>query len=225
MSEKIIAQWWKKHTYLHNLKKVKESMTSEITLTDMQDFSNMCAAIIQKCTSNGSGSGLSSGTLIDMLLCEFLNEKLVNYEQCHSGECDIKINNVPLSFKKINGKSTIALDWSKNLSSCIKKDKFTCCIIILNLKTEMWWKTNPKKLCKYNIKLKYNDTIPSGFYIIDKQFCKHYIKTTHNNKTNTLIESNYLYQMLKRSAQLNLFVPVPPPNLIIKKFNILHAFL
>ena len=40
----------------------------------------------------------------------------------------------------------------------------------------MWWKTNPKKLCNNNIKLNYNDTIPSGFYIIDKQFCKHYIK-------------------------------------------------
>jgi hypothetical protein len=36
---------------------------------------------------------------------------LPEYVEFHKGECDMKICDVPLSQKKINGKSNIALDW------------------------------------------------------------------------------------------------------------------
>ena len=62
-----------------------------------------------------------------------------------------------------------------------------------------------------------------GIFLIDKQFCKYYVKLTKNNKTDTLIESQYLYIMLKRSMALNLYVELPTPNKTLK-FDILKAF-
>jgi len=185
----------------------------------LQDLSNKCHSITLSC--KGDGAGLSGGTLIDMLLCKFFQEKLQLYKDYHDGESDMKIYDIPLSQKKINGKSRIALDWSKNETKT-KKEHFNCNIIIINLKTEKWWKNNPThKLC--DIKITYTDIIPSGIYIIDKQFCKYFIKLSNNNKTNTLIESQYLYIMLKHSITQKLFIALPSPNKELK-FNILNSF-
>lgn len=74
------------------------------------------------------------------------------------------------------------------------------------------------------IKITYNDIIPSGIYIIDKQFCKYYIERNSNNKTDTVINSQYLYIMLKRSIMMKTFIELPLPNKELK-FNILNAFL
>jgi len=50
-----------------------------------------------------------------MLLGEYFEILLQdNFKLSHNGESDYIINNINFSFKKINGKSTIALDWSKN---------------------------------------------------------------------------------------------------------------
>jgi len=220
LKSNIISRWWKRYNVIINLRKIYNIIKNELTEDDLQELINKCNGIINKC--KGDGAGLTSGILIDMLLCDFLKLKISKYNECHIGECDIKIDNIPLSVKKINGKSSIALDWSKNKDKD-KKEHFICDILIINLKTEKWWKNNPK-IINTNIKITYNDIIPSGIYIIDKQFCKYYIKLTNNNKTNTIIESQYLYLMLKRSILLNLFIPFPFPNKIIE-FNIMNAFL
>jgi hypothetical protein len=65
--------------------------------------------------------------------------------------------------------------------------------------------------------------MPSGIYLVDKQFCKRYIKLSNNNKTNTLIEKEFVYIMLKRSLNLKLFIELPAPNKELK-FDILKAF-
>ncbi len=54
----------------------------------------------------------------------FFQKKINKCEEYHNGECDIKINNELYSLKKINGKSTLALDWSKN-NTKNKKETFT----------------------------------------------------------------------------------------------------
>ena len=50
-----------------------------------------------------------------------------------------------------------------------------------------------------------------------------FIKLSSNNKTNSLIDSQYLYLMLKRSIMLKLYIELPKPNKTID-FNILNAF-
>ena len=144
-----------------------------------------------------------------------------HFEELHSGESDIKIDNTELSLKKINGKSTIALVWSKNETDN-KKKYFNSHVIIINLKTEKWWKTKPNKIISNKI-ITYNDEIKSGIYFIDKKYCKRYINLSSNNKTNSLIDSQYLYFMLKRSIMLRLYIELPTPNKNIE-FNILQAF-
>ena len=65
-----------------------------------------------------------------MLLCKFFQEKLALYSDYHNVESDMKICDMPLSLKKINGKSTIALDWSKNETKT-KREHFSCNIILI----------------------------------------------------------------------------------------------
>lgn len=227
-SVQLIQHWWRKHTSLTSLKKVHSILKEHLREPDLQRFVNMCKAISYKC--NGDGAGLSSGTLIDMLLCEFLRDKLpaTLFTEYHDGECDLKIGEVPLSMKKINGKSTIALDWSKNKNTTKTKiEYFNHDILIINLKTEQWWKNTPRGIgggdSNIKIKISYNDCIPSGIYLIDKLFCKYYITLSCNNKTNSLIESVCLYKMLKRSILLDLWIALPPSNETLD-FQLLKSF-
>jgi hypothetical protein len=215
-----IKKWWKKYNSINELNNVYKFINSSLTHSNLQELSNKCKSINNVC--KGDGAGLTGGTLIDMLLCKYFSENLKDhYEELHSGESDIKIYNTELSLKKINGKSTIALDWSKNETDN-KKSYFNSHVIIVNLQTEKWWKTKPNKIISNKI-ITYNDEIKSGIYFIDKKYCKRYIKLSSNNKTNSLINSQYLYFMLKRSKMLRLYIELPTPNKNIE-FNILQAF-
>ena len=215
----IIKKWWKKHTEIIKLKKIKKYLLQLLDINELQKLSNNCNSIIKKC--KGDGAGLSSGILIDMYLSSYLQSKIPEYNDNHNGECDINICNIPLSLKKINGKSIIALDWSKNNNN-VERERFICNIIIVNLKTEKWWKNNPN-IKNSKIKITYNDVIPSGIYFIDKKYCKYNVILSKNNKTDSVIDNQNLYIILKRALSLNLFIELPIPNKNIE-FNILHAF-
>jgi hypothetical protein len=214
-----IQRWWRSRSSIKNLNTVKNYLSNNLTTADLQDLSNKCHSISKTCS--GDGAGLSGGTLIDMLLCSYFQNKLPEYKEHHVGESDMKICDIPLSQKKINGKSSIALDWSKNEKDG-NREHFSENLFIINLKSEQWWKNKPIE-SKSKIKVKYNDIIPSGIFLVDKQFCKYYIKLTKNNKTDTLIESQYLYLMLKRSMALKLYIALPSSNKDLT-FNILNSF-
>ena len=89
------------------------------------------------------------------------------------------------------------------------------------MKTEQWWKTKPLKVKTDDDY--YKDIIKSGFYIVDKEFCKDNIKLTSNNKSNSIVEEIYVYKMLKRSIELKTFIEIPNPNIELE-FDILKAF-
>ena len=154
-----------------------------------------------------------------MFISKFFESKLSEYKEYHNEESDMKICDIDISQKKINGKSTIALDWSKN-EIMNERKYFQVHVLIINLKTEKWWTKTPKNT---NVKFTYNNTIKSGMYFVDKKFCKKYIKLKTNNKTNTLIDSKNLYLMIQRSIILNTYIEFPSisENLI---FNILNSF-
>ena len=170
---------------------LKESLTEE----KLQYLSNCLHSIDDYC-SNNDGCGLTGGLLSDMLITEFLKIFLKSFETCHKGECDCKILDIPLSLKKIKGKSNLALNWSKNPKKDLK-EKFTADILIFNIKSVQWWKTRPKKKIDENVE--YNTLVKSGIYLIDKEYCKEHVKLSKNNKTNSLITSQYLYLMLFNS--------------------------
>jgi hypothetical protein len=215
----LLQKWWRRRTNTKELRIIHNYLSNSLSKEDLQDLSNKCHSITKHC--KGDGAGLSGGTLIDMLLCKLFETKLPLYSDYHDGESDMKICGVPLSQKKINGKSSIALDWSKNETKTTR-EHFSSNILIINLKTGVWWVKNLVKP-KSNIKITYNDVIPSGIYLIDKQFCKYFIELSCNNKTNTLIDHQFVYIMLKRSISQKLCIDLPTPNKDLK-FNILNAF-
>jgi hypothetical protein len=215
-----IQRWWRSSSSIIELRKISNYLKSELNQEDLQDLSNKCESINRYC--KGDGAGLLGGSLIDMMISRFFELKLKKYSEYHNGECDMKICDIPLSQKKINGKSTIALDWSKNNEAFVK-DHFTQHILIINLKTEQWWMKSPKKK-EPNDNTNYCDVIKSGIYIVDKNYCKQFIKLSSNNKTNTLIDNVNLYKMLQRSINIDLFIEIPPVNKIYD-FDILNSFV
>ena len=110
-----------------------------------------------------------------MLVCSFLKTHIgSDYCDFHVNESDMKICNVPLSQKKINGPSILALNWSKNKKKkaqtdstkeaventideiYTKKENFSSHLMIINLKSARWWKNLPRvKLA--GCKITYND--------------------------------------------------------------------
>ena len=222
LSSSIIQKWWRRNTSTTQLYKVKNYLKSNLSCEDLQELSNKCNSLNNSC--KGDGSGLLGGSLIDMFICNYFQNKLPEYVEFHKGECDMKICDVPLSQKKINGKSNIALDWSKNETDTTK-EYFSSHIMIINLKNERWWKTKPTKMASgLNItNVCYNDSIPAGIYLIDRKYCKKCVILSKNNKSNSLIESPFLYLMLKRSIAQKLFIEIPEPNCNVT-FNILNAF-
>jgi len=222
---KKIQKCWKKNTSTKALRSVFNHLNESLSQEDLQDLSNKVNSIKQKC--KGDGAGLSKSALIDMFLCDFIKKKLTNYSEFHCGESDMKICDTSLSLKHASGKSQAALNWSKNekddeKNTKIEKEHFTTHVMVIVSETNQWWKKrDPVKKPELNIN--YRDVIHSGIYIVDKQFCKYYINLKSNNKTNTLIESQYLYIMLKRSISQQLFISLPDPNKELK-FNILNAF-
>ena len=221
---KKIQKWWRTRVAIKALSLAHKHLTESLSNEDLQDLSNKCHSIKQKC--KGDGAGLTKSAFIDMFLCEFLKDKLTNYTEFHVGESDMKICDISLSLKHASGKSQAALNWSKNEKNEEKKTKienehFNTHMMIIVSETNQWWKTQPKKRPEINVN--YSDVIQSGIYFVDKQFCKSHVELKSNNKTNSLIEPQYLYIMLKRSISQNLFLSLPSPNKQLK-FNILNAF-
>jgi hypothetical protein len=214
-----IQIWWKKRSSIYELRKIVDYLKLSLSIDDLQTLSNTCGSITRACV--GDGCGLLGGSLIDMLIGRFFKTRLTLYSEFHVGECDMKLCGVGLSQKKISGKSTVALDWSKNTLAS-RRRYFGNHMLIINLKTERWWKVGPMKL-RYNSKINYAETIEAGIYIVDRRFCRKYTVLSKNNKTNTRIDSANLYAMLKRSIFQRLFIRVPPQDKSLD-FNILAAF-
>ena len=197
------------HQYL------EASFTEEIR----QDLTDKIRAIQSSC--KGDGAGLTCGSLVDMLISETFQTVMgPHYTEYHVGESDMKLCDIPLSLKTIKAKSTIALDWSKNPTESTR-EYFNEHILILNTQSDVWWKKSPKQKSQEDIL--YNDMVPAGFYLVDKEFCKQNIKLSSNNKTNTLIQSQDLYWMLQYSRSQGLSVTLPIPQATYQ-FSISHAF-
>jgi hypothetical protein len=89
--------------------------------------------------------------------------------------------------------------------------------MILNKQKQKWWAGGPKALpLKLENEMEWNKIIPKGIFLISRKFCKKYISLGHNNKTNSLIDSQNLYMMLDWSLKNGLFIEVPDKN---KNFN------
>lgn len=196
----------------------KNKLTSDV----LKDILSKMNAISEKCT--GDGAGLMSGALIDMFLTEILSSYIESFKEERKGECDCKILGIPLSLKKISGKSNIALDWSKNSENSVKRERFNADIIIINIKTEQWWKEKPYDCTQEEIDSKFYLTpINAGIYFIPKMYCKKNITLSSNNKTNSLINQKSLYRMIKESIKNNMVIEFPS-EVLKYEFNILNAF-
>jgi hypothetical protein len=207
------------------LRHVFDELQTRLTPAILRDILSKINAISER--TKGDGAGLSGGFLVDMFLTEYLSTRIDTFTECHIGESDCCILNVPLSIKKISGKSSIALDWSKNGETTKSRERFTTDMIIVNLKTQQWWKKEPTSGCisqEEKDSSFYSTIIKSGLYVISKTYCKDKIKLSSNNKTDSLIDNISLYKMLKQSIKENMFIEFPT-EIPECKFNILNAFV
>jgi hypothetical protein len=140
-----------------------------------------------------------------MFISKYFEIKLDNYKVYHKGEADMEICGLKLS--------------SKNQKVKGSEELFVNNILLINLKTQRWCKkpskTQESSDC-FNI-------IKAGIYLLDKEYCKRIVKLGSNNKTNALVKSVFLYELLKECIVSDLFIELPEPNTLLK-FNILNAF-
>lgn len=220
-------------TNQNELKKIIEYLEKYLTPDKLQEISNMCIAVNNSCT--GDGSGLSSGTLIEKVVSAFFKNILPEFECYNIGQADMKICGNPVSFKKTTGKSELASNWTKpkklkpneiitnKSNEKYIKIPFQEHILIINLKTDKWWKRKPGVEVRNNLKFPPYDIIPMGIYIVDKEYCKKNVVLSSNTKTDTLIKNYYVYNMIQNSILNKLYIKLPEPNKKIK-FDILKAF-
>lgn len=198
---------------IENLKKVKECLEKYLTPDKLQEISNRCISVNNEFT--GPGGGLTSGIIIEKVLSEYFKNILPEFE-CHNvGQADMKICGVKLSCKKTTGKSELALNWTKSdkLDKSNIKDPFKEHILIINLKTEQWWKRKPKNSIIKGIP---NETIPMGIYLINKKFCNKEYCSNSNTKTDKLIKNQSLYNMIQDSINNKLYIKLPVSNKKLK---------
>lgn len=97
------------------------SVLRKLIKNDECDIFAKCLSIQNKC--KGDGCGLISGAMIDMVFTQLVSKQnRPQVCQYHIGEADLlfsqtlktRTKTIPLSFKKINGKGNLALNWSKN---------------------------------------------------------------------------------------------------------------
>lgn len=206
----------------NKLQDVFDFLQKQLTLEMLKDILSKLHAIRSEFT--GDGAGLSGGIVIDKFLTAYLSVNISSFEEYHIGESDCKILDHPLSLKKINGKSTIALDWSKNGEDSKKRERFDTDMMIINLKEEQWWKSAPKSANKEEVDSKFFSTpIQKGIYFVSHTYCKSEVCLSSNNKTNSLIKDVALYKMLKNSIKNNMFIEFPNEYNEMK-FDILKAF-
>ena len=187
-----------------------------ISLNMIAEIQNRILAI-QIALAGCPGAGLSSGTLVDLFINEYLKKILPTFVEFHTGEADGKCGDIIFSLKFVGCKkgSSLALDWSKNPSES-SRERFTCPICIIILHTGKWW--TRKNLSEYT------DTVHSGLYFVDPSYCKENITLSSNNKTNTLITREQVYKMVQHAKTSGNHIPFPDEP-VSCRFIISNAFV
>ena len=189
---------------------IKNSLLN-LSEKDLQEFSDICSAVEYEIS--GDGGGLTSGFLIDKVICEFFSKKIKDYEEYHIGESDFKLSDQPLSFKKIKGASAIALSWSKNPAQklngeqSVKRSFWEFPVLILNLQTDKWWSKGPQQ--NIDSRINWTMVMHKGFYIIDNKDARSWIKLEKNNKSDSIVSKDQVYKMLFLAQEKNLFISIP----------------
>ncbi|NDE13746.1 DNA cytosine methyltransferase [bacterium] len=148
---------------------------------------------------HSDGKGLSGGMMMENTIFEIMEKHLDGFRRNNEKQSDCLVAGTKVSFKKITGKSSIALNWSKNPGGA-GGIRFDCPVLIMNLEEGSWWKS----------KRGFDRFLNAGFYLVDPVFCNENVRLKSNNKTDSLVDSEDLYRMLTRSLEEDMFVALPP---------------
>lgn len=182
---------------MNNLDIVKFILNS-FDLEEKQMFVDRCDAI--NTYYKGSGSGMTTGTIIEKLLIEHFGFSNYNVDQN-----DLKITDIPLSFKKVTGCSSFSLNWGNNKDK--RQVNCTSNILLFNVKT-----------VKY-----FNYTCKSGFYIIDKKHLLN-IELSRNNRSDNVINSKNIFFLLQSTIKDDLFIELPEVSKSKISYNLITGF-
>lgn len=177
-----------------------EFLKHHLTKPVLQEISDKMWTLHHHLQSDGRG--LSGGTLMEQVLFEILGTTLhKDFSVRHIKQSDCTILGHPFSFKKITGKSCLALNWSKNDTPNNKSLTFEHPILLLNTKEGKWWRHKPQ----------FDQYIPMGFFLLDPAYCNAHVCLKTNNKTNSLIDTEDLYKIIIHAMDKGEVLELPPP--------------
>lgn len=182
-----------------DLASIKQYMQENLHDDVLHEISDKMWTISQHLKPDGKG--LSGGLLIEEVVFEILQHALNDFSHFHDQQSDCIILGNMLSFKKLTGKSCLALNWSKNATPNSAALQFEHPILVLNMKEGKWWRNRPD----------FDRHIPMGFFLLNPLHCNEHILLKSNNKTDSLIDHWDLYKAITDAMDQDLVIELPPP--------------
>jgi len=99
----------------------------------IQLFVNILACL--DATSSEDGGGLKNAGFVDVLFKELM-KRHTSASVVHHGQADLRLFDVPLSFKTGRARTTFAINWSKNKD--VHPTTFDVPLLFL-IRTSGWW--------------------------------------------------------------------------------------
>lgn len=189
---------------------VADSLRAQLTPTLRQEIADKLWTLERH--FKGDGKGLSNGMVVEQTVFEIFQEHIDSFRVEHHQQSDCAIMDRRLSFKKVTGKSQLALQWSKNPAGFC--GAFEHPILLLNAREGQWWRR----------KAGFDRHLPAGFFLVDDAFCNAHVCLKRNNKSDSLIDCPEVYAMLVSALDADCVVTLPPARDVLT-FSFNHGFV
>ncbi|NDE16827.1 DNA (cytosine-5-)-methyltransferase [bacterium] len=190
---------------------ITEALRNQLSPTVRQEIADKLWTLDRHFKADGKG--LITGTIMEQTVFEVFTVALGTFEVVHEHQSDCAIMGHRLSFKKVSGKSQLALQWSKNPTGFC--GTFEHPILLLNLREGKWWRR----------KSGWDRHLPAGFFVVDHDFCNTHVCLKRNNKSDSVMDAAAVYTMLVAAMDTDCFVALPPPREGALTFSFSHGFL
>lgn len=182
---------------------VKNAIADVLTRDLMSDscesrFLKIASAI--SATFSGRGAGLSAGHWYESVFKDMLSCGDVRFSEPPSDgatDADYYFDDYPLSHKTLsyrNAKADLALAWSKNGATGLRRTQFESSMVLLNLR-------RPRTTAPWR-------RIPQGIYVIPVDTLNSEVVLTENNKSDSIIPDKTVVSLMEMCVCSGLVVPI-----------------
>lgn len=198
-----------------HLDKIKRCLEDRMPMAYRKGFVEHVSAIFDYVqTLKNAGAGLIRSTLIDFLFTQTLEQMgCHDIRSDHTGQSDLAVGDIPLSFKTTERGSDLALNWSKNDPSIpYTPPRFEVDVVVYVMRSGCWYTRIFGRGREHGF-------IGAGVYLIPASVANDVVVFATNNKSNSIIKKKYVFKLLRYSAENGLYIPFPDLTDVSPKYH------